>query len=59
MPLYVDNMDNKVDLTNVAWPTRIYFLDEEGKVQYDSGLGPYGMKPDDLDTELSAYFNKK
>jgi hypothetical protein len=58
MPLFVDNMDNKVDLTYVAWPTRIYFLDEEGKVQYDSGLGPYGMKPDDLDIVLSKYLGK-
>ena len=23
MPVYVDNMDNKVDLAYVAWPTRI------------------------------------
>ncbi len=58
MPVFVDNMDNQVDLTYVAWPTRIYFLNEEGRVQYDSGLGPYGMKPDDLDRELSMYLNK-
>ena len=51
-------MDNKVDLTYVAWPTRIYFLDEEGKVQYDSGLGPYGLKPADLDVFISKYLGE-
>jgi hypothetical protein len=57
MPVYVDNMDNKVDLTYVAWPTRVYFLDKEGKVKYDSGLGPYGLSPEELDEELSQYLN--
>jgi len=57
MPVYVDNMDNKVDLDYVAWPTRIYFMDKVGKVQYDSGLGPYGLKPEDLEVVLDKYFS--
>ena len=59
MPVYVDNMDNSVDLTYVGWPTRIYFLDKEGHVQYDSGLGPYGLSPEELQEEISTYLNKK
>jgi hypothetical protein len=59
MPVFVDNMDNKVDATYVAWPTRVYFLDIEGKVHYDSGLGPYGLSPEDLDAELSKYLGEK
>lgn len=51
-------MDNEVDLDYVAWPTRIYFMDKEGKVQYDSGLGPYGLKPADLDVVLADYLGK-
>jgi hypothetical protein len=58
LPVYVDNMDNKVDLAYVAWPTRIYFIDEDGKVRYDSDLGPYGTKPDDLGVVLSEYFGE-
>lgn len=58
MPVFVDNMDNKVDLTYVAWPTRVYFLDKEGKVRYDSGLGPYGLSPDDLETQLANYLSE-
>jgi len=58
MPVLVDNMDNKVDLTYVAWPTRVYFLDKEGKVHYDSGLGPYGLSPEDLNAELAKYLGE-
>ena len=58
MPVYVDNMDNKVDLTYVAWPTRVYFLSIDGKVKYDSGLGPYGLSPEELETEISVYLHK-
>ena len=59
MPVFVDNMDNKVDLTYVAWPTRVYFLGKDGKVQYESGLGPYGLSPEDLEKELSRYLSGK
>ena len=58
MPVFVDNMDNQVDLNYVAWPTRVYFLDTEGKVRYDSGLGPYGLSPEQLDSELAQYLDK-
>lgn len=57
MPVYVDNMDNKIDLTYVAWPTRIYFMSKEGKVFYESGLGPYGMKPENLDAAIAKYLS--
>ncbi len=57
MPVYIDNMDNQVDLAYVAWPTRVYFLGIDGKIQYDSGLGPYGVSPDELEQELSSYLN--
>ncbi len=58
MPVFVDNIDNKVDLTYVAWPTRVYFLDKESEVHYDSGLRPYGLSPEDLDAELSKYLGE-
>lgn len=58
MPVFVDKMDNKVDLDYIAWPTRIYFMDKEGKVLYDSGLGPYGLKPAALGVVLADYLGK-
>lgn len=58
MPVYVDNMDNKVNDIYVGWPTRVYFIDTEGKVKYDSGLGPYGLSPEDLEEELERYLDR-
>ena len=55
IPVYVDNMDNAVNDTYVAWPTRVYFIDTEGKVRYESGLGPYGLSPEDLEKEIELY----
>ncbi len=57
MLVYVDDMDNSVDNTYVAWPTRVYFIDKEGRVKYDSGLGPYGLSPEKLENELKVYLN--
>lgn len=58
MPVFVDNMDNKVDLAYVAWPTRVYFLDQAGKVLYESGLGPYGLSPEELETAIKEYLGR-
>ena len=30
-------------------------VDKEGRVKYDSGLGPYGFSPSELDQEIAAY----
>ncbi len=59
MPVYVDDMSNSVNQNYVGWPTRKYFLDKEGQVKYDSGLGPYGFSPDVFKDELSKYLNNK
>ncbi|VVS94509.1 iodothyronine deiodinase [Desulfoluna spongiiphila] len=59
MPVYVDDMDNSVNQAYVGWPTRIYFIDKEGQVKYDSGLGPYGFSPEELEDELSRYLPGK
>jgi hypothetical protein len=56
-PVYVDNMDNEVNLTYEAWLTQVYFLYEQVIVRDHSGLGPYGLSPEELDAELSLYLN--
>lgn len=58
MPVFVDNMDNRVNDTYVGWPTRVYFIDTEGKVKYDSDLEPYGLSPEDLEKEITQYLGK-
>ena len=30
-------------------------IDTEGKVRYESGLGPYGLSPEDLEKAIELY----
>ena len=59
MPVYIDNMDNQVDLQYVGWPTRTYFLGKDGRVVFDSGLGPYGLSHAELEKTIAAYQSNK
>ena len=52
MPLVVDSMENTVEEAYAAWPERLYVVDENGRVAYKGGVGPFGFKPDELDSWL-------
>ena len=55
VPLYVDQMDNRAARLYTARPTRIYFIDREGKVIYNPGIGPFGFSPDHLEPVIEEY----
>ena len=55
VPLYVDGMDDGVSALYSAKPTRIYFIDREGKVVYNPGIGPFGYSPDELDEVIGRH----
>ena len=42
---YIDEMDDHVNDTYAAWPTRLYLVGLDGKIVYGGGLGPYDFKP--------------
>lgn len=52
---YVDEMDDFVNNAYAAWPTRLYLVGLAGKVVYAGGLGPYGMKPNELKAAMDKY----
>ncbi|MCP5067845.1 MAG: hypothetical protein GY946_14895 [bacterium] len=58
VPLYVDAMDNRVATLYTARPTRIYFIDLEGRVIYNPGIGPFGFNPDHLEPVMEAYLSQ-
>ncbi len=58
VPLYVDQMDNRVASLYTARPTRIYFIDREGRVIYNPGIGPFGFSPDHLEPAIAAYLSR-
>ncbi len=59
VPLYVDEMDNHVADLYTARPTRIYFIDREGRVVYNPGIGPFGFSPDHLEPVIQETLAKR
>jgi hypothetical protein len=58
VPLYVDGMDNRVATLYTARPTRIYFIDRDGKVVYNPGIGPFGFSPEHLEPVIEEYLSR-
>jgi hypothetical protein len=54
---YVDEMDNYVNDTYAAWPTRLYFVGLDGNIVYGGGLGPYDFKPAKLEHAIKGYLD--
>ena len=45
---YVDEMDDYVNNTYAAWPTRLYLVGLDGIVAYAGKMGPWNFKPREL-----------
>lgn len=54
---YVDEMDDAVNKTYAAWPTRLYLISLDGRVAYAGGLGPFGFKPAELKDAIDIYLS--
>ena len=59
VPVFVDSMDDRVSTLYTAKPTRIYLIDEDGRVVYNPGIGPFGYNPDHLGREIEAHLAKR
>ena len=54
-PTYVDDVDDEVSKAFAAKPTRLYVLDEGGRVVYHGGLGPWGFRPRRLERAIERH----
>ena len=52
---YVDEIDDAVNQAYAAWPTRLYLVGMDGRVVYAGGLGPFGVKPAQLDAAIQTH----
>ncbi len=52
---YVDDMDDAVNKAYAAWPTRLYLIGLDGRVEYAAGLGPWDFHPAKLDKAIETY----
>jgi hypothetical protein len=56
---FVDEIDDHVNKTYAAWPTRLYLINEEGIVVYAGGPGPFGFKPKEFKAAIQTHLEKE
>lgn len=52
MPVLVDELDDRVGHAYSGMPDRMYVIDRAGKVAFQSGRGPFGFKPGEMEQAL-------
>ncbi len=52
LPALVDRPDNRVERAYAGWPDRLFVIDRNGVVAYKSAAGPFGFKPEQVETAL-------
>ena len=58
IPTLVDSMDNAASEAFAAWPERMYIIDNEGKVHYPGGPGPFEFNPQEARESLVTLLKK-
>jgi hypothetical protein len=54
LPAVVDRFDDSTERAYSGWPDRLYLIDRDGRVSYKSRPGPFGFKPEDLESAIRA-----
>lgn len=52
VPMLVDTIDDKVGKAWSGMPSRLYVIDQSGRIAYQSGRGPFGFKPAEMEQSL-------
>lgn len=58
IPVAIDPMTNAADRTYAGWPERIYIIDEQGRIVYRGGLGPFNYYPQEARAWLERRFRQ-
>ena len=56
LPLWVDDIENKVDWVYAGWPERLYVIETDGKIAYKGETGPFGFHPEEVEAWLEQRF---
>lgn len=54
MPVLVDGIDNAVASAYGGWPDRLYLIGRDGRIAFQGGEGPFGLKPPELEAAIRA-----
>jgi type I thyroxine 5'-deiodinase len=52
-PAVLDEFGNTTERAYTGWPDRIYLIDSRGHIVFKSRPGPFGFKPDELQSALT------
>jgi hypothetical protein len=58
-PAVLDEFGNSTEQAYTGWPDRIYLINSQGRIAFKSKPGPFGFKPDQLDTALVQVLEKQ
>jgi hypothetical protein len=58
VPFGIDDMSNAANDAYSAWPERIYVIEENGRIGYRGGMGPFHYNPKELRAWLAARYGE-
>jgi hypothetical protein len=56
IPLLVDPIEDPANKVYAGWPERLYIIDEQGRVAYKGGMGPFEFHPEEVEAWLARRF---
>lgn len=59
MPFLVDEIDDRVGSVYSGMPNRLYLIDQDGKIAFKNGRGPFGFHPRQLEQALVLLLDSK
>lgn len=58
LPFLVDDIDDRVGAIYSGMPNRLYVIDQEGRIAFKNGRGPFGFHPRQLEQSLVLLLNE-
>jgi len=58
VPFGIDEMNNAANDAYAAWPERLYILDENGRIAYKGGNGPFKYDPKEVRAWLAERYGQ-
>jgi hypothetical protein len=58
VPFGIDEMTNAANDAYAAWPERLYVLDENGRISYKGGNGPFKYDPKEVRAWLAQRYGE-
>ena len=58
VPFGIDEMNNAANDAYAAWPERLYIVDEQGRISYRGGNGPFKYYPNEVRSWLAARYGE-